>query len=79
MTHRTPDPTSAAAALRAECDALRAEVAAAVDALRAEERDVATGLDPYSEGGRYVLGYRDGLRRALAALRALVPAEGARS
>ena len=54
-------------------------MAAAVDALRAEERDVATGLDPYSEGGRYVLGYRDGLRRALAALRALVPAEGARS
>lgn len=28
MIHRTPDPIAAADALRAECDALRAEVAA---------------------------------------------------
>ena len=58
---------------RGERDSLRGDVArlraahkAAVDALRAEERDV-TGVDPYSEGGRYALGYRDGVRRALAA------------
>lgn len=46
----------------------RNAISAVVDDIVRERDEVAVGLDPYSEGGRYLLGYRDALRRACAAL-----------